>query len=239
MRIAIMQPYFYPYLGYFSLIKNTEKFILFDPVQYIRHGWIERNRVLKQNGGWNYVQVPLVKNKGRETIIKDLEVRVNENWKAKILGQLTFYKKKAPHYHQVINLLKDSLDENETSLVRIVENTLKMTCDYIGIKHDILVFSEMNVKISSEEIKDPDDWALQICKKMHGVDEYWNPPGGKSFFSREKYEEAGIKLKFHEMELNEYPQLGDEFEKGLSIIDVLMFNSPEEVKAMLDNYSLS
>ena len=97
MRLGIMQPYFMPYLGYFSLIKNTDEFILFDTVQFIRHGWIERNRILKPSGGWQYFQVPIIKENGRETVIKNVRINNSENWKSKILAQLQHYKKKAPY----------------------------------------------------------------------------------------------------------------------------------------------
>lgn len=94
MKLGIMQPYFFPYLGYFSLIKHTDRFILFDTVQFIRHGWIERNRILKPNEGWQYIQVPLIKDKGRDTVIKDVKIRNTENWQQKIIAQLQHYKKK-------------------------------------------------------------------------------------------------------------------------------------------------
>lgn len=77
MKLGIMQPYFLPYLGYISLIKNTDKFILFDTVQFIRHGWIERNRILKQTGGWQYIQIPLEK-KQMSTVIKDVKINNKE-----------------------------------------------------------------------------------------------------------------------------------------------------------------
>jgi hypothetical protein len=95
MRIAIMQPYFFPYLGYYSLIKESDKFILFDTVQYIRHGWITRNRVLKPIEGWQYIFVPLEKH-GITTIINQVRIKNSENWKDKIIRQLEHYKKKHP-----------------------------------------------------------------------------------------------------------------------------------------------
>ncbi len=104
MKVGIMQPYFFSYLGYFSLIKHSDRFILLDTVQFIRHGWIERNRVLKQNEGWFYIQVPLFKSE-RGTLIKDIRINNNINWKNKILSQLQIYKKIAPNYFQVIKLL--------------------------------------------------------------------------------------------------------------------------------------
>ena len=119
MRLGIMQPYFMPYIGYFSLIKHTDLFILFDTVQFIRHGWIERNRVLKQNEGWQYVKVPLIKDNGRDTVIKDVRINNSENWKERMLSQLQHYKKTAPFYYKVIGLLKDIFSEDFDEIVTL------------------------------------------------------------------------------------------------------------------------
>lgn len=235
MKAGIMQPYFFPYLGYFSLIKHTDKFVLFDTVQFIRHGWIERNRILKQNGGWLYIQVPLVKH-SRETSIKDVTINNTENWKNKIIAQLQIYKKNAPHYFKVINLVNQIFEQDFNDIVKLNKVILEHVCNYLEIKNNIEVFSTMDINI--ESVHAPDEWALNICKELPGVNEYWNPPGGMSFFDRSKYENAGIQLKFQKMELLPYNQKRENFEPGLSILDVLMFNSPEEINVMLDNYVL-
>lgn len=236
MRLGIMQPYFMPYIGYFSLIKHADLFILFDTVQFIRHGWIERNRVLKQNEGWQYVKVPLIKDNGRDTIIKDVRINNSENWKDKMLSQLQHYKKIAPNYYKVIGLLKDVFSEDFEDIVSLNKVALERTCAFLNIPARIEVFSKMNLSI--EQAKNPDEWALNICKAIDGVDEYWNPIGGLSFFERSKYEENGIKIWFQEMKLEEYSQRRMGFEPGLSIIDVMMFNDVEEIGKMLDDYSL-
>lgn len=95
----------------------------------------------------------------------------------------------------------------------------------------------MNLAI--EPVNAPDEWALNICKALGNVDEYWNPPGGMSFFNKEKYQNANISLKFHKIKLTDYKQKDNTFEPGLSIIDALMFNSPEAINQMLNNYELS
>lgn len=203
MKAGIMQPYFFPYLGYFSLIKHTDKFVLFDTVQFIRHGWIERNRILKQNGGWLYIQVPLVKH-SRETSIKDVTINNTENWKNKIIAQLQIYKKNAPHYFKVINLVNQIFEQDFNDIVKLNKVILEHVCNYLEIKNNIEVFSTMDINI--ESVHAPDEWALNICKELPGVNEYWNPPGGMSFFDRSKYENAGIQLKFQKMELLPYNQ---------------------------------
>lgn len=236
MKLAIMQPYFMPYLGYFSLIKHCDKFILFDTVQFIRHGWIERNRILKQNEGWQYVQIPLIKNNGRNTLIKDVLINNNEDWKTKILAQLQHYKKTAPYYFVTIELLNSIFQLDYGNIVELNEVSLCKVCDYLGINTPIEVFSKMNLDV--HEASAPDEWALNICKVINNSDEYWNPIGGLDFFDRSKYDAANIKLRFQKMNLTKYNQQRVSFESGLSIIDVLMFNSAEEINNMLDNYNL-
>ena len=235
MKLAIMQPYFLPYLGYFSLIKHTDEFILFDTVQFIRHGWIERNRILKPSNGWQYIMVPL-KKYSRETIIKDIEINNDQQWKEKILAQLQHYKKQAPYFSNVIDILNEIFSKEYATIVDLNLASLKTVCNYLGINTPIQVFSLMNIDI--EPANAPDEWALNICKALGNVDEYWNPPGGQSFFDRKKYENAGINLKFHSAILTDYDQKRNVFEPGLSILDVMMFNSVEEINKMLDNYEL-
>jgi hypothetical protein len=233
MKIGIMQPYFFPYLGYISLIKHTDYFILFDDVQFIRHGWIERNRVLKPNEGWQYIQAPLQKHQ-RETLIKDIKINNSINWKGRILAQLEHYKKKAPFYYKTIDLLKKIFENSDEDITALNKYILEGVIDMLGFNRKIDVFSKMNLSI--EQINAPDEWALNICKVLGNVDEYWNPPGGKSFFDKSKYTQAGIELRFHSINLTPYNQYRPTFEQGLSIIDVLMFNSIDEINKMLDNY---
>ncbi|MGV8093841.1 MAG: WbqC family protein [Mangrovibacterium sp.] len=113
---------------------------------------------------------------------------------------------------------------------------MQAVCEYLGIDKKITVFSQMNLKI--DPVNAPDEWALNICSALGNINEYWNPPGGKNFFDREKYNKANIKLTFHSINLTEYRQKGAVFEPGLSIIDVMMYNGPEEINRMLDNYGL-
>lgn len=234
-KVGIMQPYFFPYLGYFSLIKHTHKFILLDSVQSIRHGWLERNRVLRQDGGWLYIRVPLVKH-SRATPIKDLLIDDRQPWRSKLTAQLQIYKRIAPHYRAVIDLVSGALAQDFTTLVSLNKATLEAVCSYLHIRRRLPLFSELDLDI--EPPSAPDEWALNICRAMGDVSEYWNPPGGRAFMDASKYEAAGIRLRFHAVRLQEYDQRRQPFEAGLSIIDVLMFNSVEEVNTMLDSYQL-
>lgn len=236
MKLAIMQPYFFPYIGYFSLIKHTDRFILFDTPQFIRHGWIERNRVLKPQDGWQYVSVPLEK-KSLSTAICDVQIKIDLDWKAKIISQLTHYKKRAPFYFRIINLIKDALDTDTTSITHLNKRILDKCCNYLEIDFQCEIFSEMNLSI--DPVNAPDEWALNICRSLSEVTEYWNPIGGLEFFDKNKYEAEGIDIYFQKMNVEPYLQFNNKvIENGLSIIDVMMFNSPEEINKMLDVYQL-
>lgn len=234
MRLGIMQPYFLPYLGYFSLIKHTDKFIIFDTPQFIRHGWIERNRISNPNGGWQYISVPLKKH-AQTASIDSIRINNEVNWKQKIIAQMVHYKK-APYYNAVAGLIKRALDEEYQDIVTLDVNLLQTVCDYLKIDAHIEIFSQMDLTI--QEAKEPDEWALNICRAIKDVDEYWNPPGGQSFFDVSKYEQAGIDIKFQKINLRRYRQGKNEFQEGLSIIDVMMHSSSEKINEMLDDFEL-
>ena len=132
--------------------------------------------------------------------------------------------------------ISDVFNSDYSDIVSLNKVSLERICKYLGIDREIIVFSEMCLDIAP--VTAPDEWALNICKAMGEVDEYWNPVGGLSFFDKSKYYNAGINLYFQEMVLTPYRQLGNEFESGMSIIDVMMFNSPESINEMLDNFKL-
>jgi len=233
-KLSIMQPYFLPYIGYWQLIKHTDKFIMLDTVQFIRHGWIERNRILNPNEGWQYISVPLKKH-CQNTKILDIKVNNSVNWQNKIFAQLEHYKKKCSYYYQTIEILKYCFREKTDSITKINYNILKTICEYLNIVFNCSIFSEMSIDI--EPVNAPDEWALNICKKLNYT-EYWNSPGGKEFFDVSKYQNAGINIFFQKPILKNYAQYidSDNFESGLSIVDVLMFNSIADINIMLDNY---
>jgi hypothetical protein len=235
MKVAIMQPYFFPYIGYFSLISHVNMFILFDTVQFIRHGWIERNRILKPNEGWQYIRMPLRKH-SRSTIIKDIIINNDHDWGGKIISQLQHYRKNAPFFNETICLLENAFKNKSSNIVEQNKILLTAVCDYLGIITPITIFSEM--KLIVEKANSPDEWALNICKAIDGVTEYWNPPGGLNFFDRTKYTSRGIKINFQKVRLPFYDQKLEIFESGLSIIDVIMFNPIDKIRQMLDDYDL-
>lgn len=233
MTLGIMQPYFFPYLGYYSLINCANYFILFDTPQYIRHGWVNRNRILSATENPTYITVPIQKT-GQQTPINEIKIDNTQNWKKTIIGKLSFYKRiSAPYYKDTICLVEDLLVHDYIKLSDLNAFTLKETCQYLGITTKIESFSSLNLTL--DNINEPDDWALQITQQLK-YDTYINPPGGMSFFVPTKYRNNGIELKFQEFIPTQYAQHISHFEPNLSILDCLMFCRPCEILDMLDNY---
>lgn len=235
LKLGIMQPYFFPYVGYFSLIEYSDKFVFFDTPQYIKRGWVNRNRVLNSGGGTHYITVPIAKC-SRDTKINHVSISENQDWKKNFFGQISGYKKKAPYYNDTVDFLHTILDNRKSnSLSELnIESTIAV-CKKLGINSEYFTFSKMNLKI--EEVRASDEWALNITKAMGG-NIYVNPPGGQSFFEKGKYDESGIELKFLRSNLKPYIQRIGKFEQGLSIIDVMMFCNNKETKDIIKDYEL-
>lgn len=234
MKIGIMQPYFFPYIGYFQLINYVDKWFFFDDVQYINHGWINRNRIIGQSEGWQYIKVPLKKH-SRKELIKNVEINDNEEWREKIIRQLERYKKIAPYYNETIEVVRRGLSIDTNSIVELNANTIKEVCKYLKIKFDYKITSKCDFDYSN--VNDAGEWALRICEQL-GADEYINPIGGIELFDKEKFNNSNIKLRFLKVKDFKYRQRRKSFEFGLSIIDIMMFNSVEEINEILELYDI-
>jgi hypothetical protein len=234
MKVAIMQPYFFPYLGYFQLIHAVDRFILGDDVQYIYQGWINRNRILKPDKeGFSFIMVPLVKH-SHTTPIKNIHAVTGEEWKQKILRQIAHYKK-APFFAGVQALLKECFAISDTNIVSINAHCLKTVCQYIGIDYTIEIQSKMN--FDYRNVQGRGDRPVRMCEQL-GATEYINPAGGTELYSKSDFEKCGMQLHFLQTSLKPYNQNRPTFEPGLSIIDVMMFNSPADIRLMLNQYQL-
>ena len=229
MILGIMQPYFFPYIGHFDLIHYSDRWIVFDVVKYIRHGWMNRNRILHPNEGWQYIIAPLAKHPA-DTLISDIAVNDAIAWRDKILGLLQHYRRRAPHYDVVSDLVRDGLAVPETSLSRLNAHLLATICRFLDIRFDYAFLSEMDLPLGT--IAGPGDWALEIAKAV-GASEYVNPPGGRELFEPAAFERAGIRLTIRETAPMQYACRGYEYQPGLSIVDVLMWNEPATIRAYL------
>ncbi len=234
-RVGIMQPYFFPYLGHFALVAQTDHWMVFDITQYTPKTWMNRNAVLHPNGGRNWISVPL-RNGGIS--IKTHEARILDVAAARrtVLGKLTHYKRHAPFYRDVITLVERAfaMPEADCSLVHLNVHGLVSVCDHLGLPFRYQICSEAQWDLPTD--LGPGDWALHICRQI-GATHYLNPAGGRHLFDPQAYREAGIEIEFLEMEPFRYATEPYVFEEGLSILDVLMWNDPAVVRQALRDCS--
>jgi hypothetical protein len=231
MTLAIMQPYIFPYIGYFQLIHAVDKFVIYDDVNFINRGWINRNRIL-MNGKDFLFTIPL-KDASQNKLINEIEVNWDENWKGKFLKTLEQAYKKAPHYQEIVGLIERSITPDKEIISKVVVNNLRLINDYLDISTEIVDSSAIyqNTHLKAQER------ILDICKQEQ-ANHYINPIGGTELYNYQYFEESEIKLNFIKTDRIEYPQFKNEFVPFLSIIDVLMFNSKENIKSFLNQYEL-
>ena len=228
-----MQPYFFPYLGYFQLIHAVDEFVIFDQAQFIRRGWINRNRILNAQKESIYINIPVEK-APRDTKIKHILMNDSSNWKEKIVNQLNYYHK-APNYTFVINFLNECLNFHMTSLSEFNTILLKKVCELFAIDTKITVLSKEFPMIT--EANEADEWGIEVSKALNATT-YINAIGGIEFYNEQKYAENNLEIRFIKPNLKSYKQYDDPFIPNLSIIDVMMFNDLDEIKMMLNSYEL-
>ena len=232
MRLAIMQPYLFPYIGYFQLMSAVDEFVVYDNIEFTKKGWINRNRILV-NGQEAYITVPLRK----DSDFLDVRERVlSDTWpieKQRILNRLTESYRKAPYYKEVYPLVESSLGFEEMNLFKFILNSIALANDYLDIKTKLVVSSTIAV---NHELK-AEQKVLSICK-VKNANVYINLPGGISLYDKDKFDAAGIRLLFIRPNEIRYRQFENEFIPRLSIIDTMMFNSKAEIKNMLNSFNL-
>jgi hypothetical protein len=236
MRLAVMQPYFFPYVGYFSLMKAVDRWVVFDTPQHIRRGWVTRNRVLKNGGdGWKYIHLQTVKCP-LETAINEVLIDSSSDWRGALLRNLDYYSsRKAPYYTETVELICKTMDCRSENLSEFLTNMLVLIRDYLEMSVVIDRFSRMD--LCFEQPTHPAEWALKISEAL-GAEIYVNSIGGKDIFDKELYLESGVDLFFLKSNAPKYYQNRQNFVENLSIIDVLMWNSRQKVKEVLDCYEL-
>jgi len=228
MKAAIMQPYFLPYIGYFQLINAVDKYILYDDVQFIKGGWINRNNMLlnRKKFMFNLLMLGATPNK----LINEISVQSNQN---KLLKTIEISYKKAPYFGVVFPIINEILNYGNLNLARYLGNSIIEICSYLKIETEI-IYSSTIQKNNSLKAQDK---VINICKSLQ-VTTYINAIGGQELYNKDVFNEDAISLLFLKSNLSSYPQFNNEFIPLLSIIDIMMFNSVAEIRLMLNNYTL-
>ena len=232
MKVGIMQPYFFPYIGYWQLMNAVDRYVVYDNIQYSKRGWINRNRILV-NGEAKMVTLPLKKDSDyldiRDRFLSDT---IDQDLK-RMLNQIQNAYRRAPYFEDVYPLVKKCLTYEDRNLFRFLYHSIRSVADYLGIKTEILVSSEIE---STTGLKS-EERVLSTCNDL-GATVYLNAIGGMELYDRERFSANGITISFLDDRSMPYAQFKDPFVSRLSIIDVMMFNDREQINRMLDEYVL-
>lgn len=228
MKLGIMQPYFLPYLGYWQLMNAVDTYVVYDDVAYIKGGWINRNNFLVQ-GNAKLFTFSL---DGASSYKLINEISVKDDF-ANFRKLLHFNYAKAPFFNECMELTERIISYDKSSLGMFLFNSIKVIADYLDFDTKIVLSSEIK-KDNSLKGKDK---VVHICKLL-GADEYYNAIGGQELYEKDEFAKNGIKLWFVKSNITPYKQLKNDFVPGLSIMDILMFNSKEQIKDMLADFEL-
>ncbi len=229
MILAIMQPYLFSYIGYWQLLSNADTFVIYDDVNFIKKGYINRNSILNI-GCEQRITLELI-GASQNKLINEVEVGNNTK---KLLKSIDQTYKKAPEYENVFPLTQNILENSEKNLAKFLGYSIQKIADYLDIDTKIIYSSDLK---KDNELK-AQDKVLDICKRLE-ASHYINTIGGKDLYNKETFKTKGIELNFITTELIEYKQYKNEFVPYLSIIDILMFNSKKDIQHMLNNYTLA
>jgi hypothetical protein len=222
MRVAIMQPYFLPYIGYFQLIAAVDVFVVYDNIKYTKKGWINRNRMLR-NGGEATFTLPL--RKGSDALqIRERELAPDFD-RAKLLNPLAAAYRRAPFFDATWPLVEAIVRLPETNLFRFLHPSIVRTCEHLGITTQIRISSTIDI----DHNLTGQDRVLALCEAL-GASAYLNPFGGMKLYSKEAFHELGIELRFIRPRPFEYRQFDAPFVPWLSILDVMMFHEPDTLR---------
>lgn len=231
MKTVIMQPYFFPYLGYWQMILTADTFVIFDDVNFIKRGWINRNNILI-NGSAHLISLPLLA-ASQNKHIKDIWVTDSLKDKEKLLKTIEVAYKKAPFFNDVFPIVYDTVLSKDNNLARLLRNQFESVFNYLDVKAKVLFSSDID---KNEDLR-AQDKIIDICKRLNTT-HYINAIGGTDLYDRQAFANEGMKLSFIKMRPIDYKQFNNEFVPNLSFIDVLMFNSRRDVGLMLNEFDL-
>ena len=231
MRIAIMQPYFLPYVGYLQLMNAVDKFVLYDDVNYINKGWINRNRLLV-NGKEYLFTVPL-KEASQNKLINEIELGNDPQWRGKLLKTIEQAYKKAPYYPTVLGIIEKILNLEAQTISQLIAGSLEILKQYLAIPTELVLSSTIyqNGHLKAQAR------ILDICLQEK-ASQYINPIGGVELYDKAIFAKNGIQLNFIKSKPVEYQQFKNDFVPWLSVIDLMMFNDVLTIQGFLGEFEL-
>lgn len=225
---AVMQPYLFPYIGYYQLIYASDVFVIYDDVNFIKKSFINRNSILLNKKPYRFTHP--IPSSSQNVLIKDLNYTVDR----KLIKTIQQAYSKAPFYNEVFSLIQEVIQSEERSVSKLNEKSIRLVFEYLGIEKQIYSASELDYDRDLSRAE-----RLINLSKMFNCEHYLNSPGGKELYDKKSFLEKGIQLSFIESNVTPYNQLSSEFTPYLSIIDILMNCPKKQIIEMLKNYELN
>jgi hypothetical protein len=232
MKLGIMQPYVFPYIGYFQLVRAVDELVFYDDVNYIKNGWINRNRILL-NGTDHYITLPCTK-ASPNRLIREIEINRRNSDENKLLKTIYLAYKKAPFFDHIFPLIEGLWQMEMKKISNFAQQSIIQFAKYLEINTEFKSSSESFPETKGMEKADR---IIAICKKEQ-AENYLNVEGGKALYNKKYFMDKGISLHYIKPLPVVYKQFNNKFVPWLSIIDLLMFNDKEKVQVMLDQYEL-
>lgn len=226
--LGVMQPYLFPYLGYYQLVMAVDKFVFYDDVTFIKGGYINRNNILANGKAQRFtVAVP-----GSSSNIKIRDLNFDVNVK-KVLRSIEQSYNKAPYFQDVYQLIEETLQDKNRNVAHICSNSIKKVFEYLETEKEFYNSSDIGYDRSMSAAD-----KLIAMSHIFDTQQYINTPGGRDLYDRTYFSNYGITLSFIEMRSCIYDQPTSEFISHLSMIDVLMWNSKKDVRQLLTKYEI-
>lgn len=237
MRIGIMQPYFFPYIGYFQLMAATDRFIVYDRTRFTKPSWMTRNRIARKDPPhFAFVGLPAQIRSGG-ALVCDAAI-VDDGWDRKLLATIEVTYRRARHFDETMALLRAVVPPRESSLAAYNTRTLEAVASHLGIVTPVVLDSTRHPACEQAAAAETDADRRRLRRittlcSIEGADEYVNLPGGRALYAPAEFEAEGVRLRFLAPVETRYRQFGEHFEPGLSIIDVLMHTGRESAASIV------
>ncbi len=222
MTVAVLQPSYIPWLGFFEQMMNVDTFVLYDDAQYTKNDWRNRNR-LKSNGGFEWLTIPVNSSLGLQ--IKDVKIDANQNWQRKHIKTIVQLYSKAPFFEDVLAAFEPIWHKKYVFLIDAIVDSIRCTAAYLDIKTKTVFSSEIGA------VGDKNQKLVGICKSL-GADKYYSGLSAQNYINTELFSINGIEVAFQHYEHPVYPQIHGEFISHLSILD-LLFNCGKNGKRII------
>lgn len=231
MIVALMQPYFFPYIGYFQLMSAVDCFVFYDDAQYMKGGWVNRNRILYDGapGWWTH---PIVREDYRLPIRQRRYARSPARTTA-LLAKLDGAYRTAPQFAPTVAMATEYLDNDLETVSAFNQAHLEGIARRLGIDCTFVPSSQLDY----DRALGAQSRVIDLCRRL-GASAYLNAMGGSALYDAGEFARRGLELGFVHPEVTTYPQLDRPHVPFLSIIDVLMFNSVEQASALLGRYDV-